>query len=147
MGGSTVVSVLSPIDGGRAAMVTAPLAIGGFTLGGPIVHWAHGNIGKGFISLGMNVGGAALGAGTTAAVVCAPVGCNSEGGALLGFLAGMVGGGIGLLAANIVDVSVLSYGEHAPPRPAPVVGWRPISLVPTIDIQKERFSFGLRGTF
>ena len=28
---------------------------GGYALGGPIVHWAHRNVGKGFASLGINV--------------------------------------------------------------------------------------------
>ena len=147
MGGATVLSLVSPVDSGRAASVTVPLALGGFTLGGPIVHWANGNIARGFISLGMNVGGAALGAVTGAVVICAPTGCGGEFGPLLGLMFAAIGGGIGLLAANIVDVSVLSYNEHAPARPAPVMGWRPASLVPTLDLQKERFSFGLRGTF
>jgi hypothetical protein len=147
MGGSTVLSLVSTVGDGRVAMVTVPLAIGGFTLGGPIVHWAQGNIGKGFISLGMNVGGAVLGAATGAVAICAPGGCAGEFGPLLGFLFGAIGGGLGLLAANIVDVSVLSYREHRPARPAPVVGWRPSSLVPTLAVQKDRMSFGLQGTF
>jgi hypothetical protein len=153
MGGSTLISVISAAfaakDGGGNAHleITIPLAISGFMLGGPIVHWAHGNIGKGFISFGMNVGGPLLVGATAAAATCATGACRGMFGGLAAILPGFIGGGIGLLAANIVDVTVLSYDERRPPRATPVVGWRPISLVPTLELGKERMALGLKGIF
>ena len=145
MGASTMSIGLSFVGNGRAAMVTVPLSVGLSTLGPPIVHWAHGNVGKGFMSLGMNIGGIALGAVTTAAIGCAGRSCVSR--YMDGHLIyGVLGGGLGLFAANIVDVAVLSYGKRKPARDINV-GWRPSFVVPTLAVQKEGVSLGLQGAF
>ena len=46
-----------------AALLAIPFAGAGFVLGGPVVHWAHGNIGRGFGVLGLNIGAPAVTAG------------------------------------------------------------------------------------
>lgn len=85
------------------------LAAGGLALGGPIVHWAHGEGNRGFLALGVNLGctlvGGLLGAGVGLAA----------GSDLAGLIFGVIGGGVGLLTGAVIDASVLAYQE-APPR-------------------------------
>lgn len=144
LGVSSTFMVVS-FAGPSSAAFTMPLALGGAVLGGPIVHWANGNVGKGFISLGMNVGagvaGTLIGAGLCRAA------CRNLGGwePLVG---GVIGAGVGVVVSNIVDASVLAYGRRrvrldeaaTPTRPA-------IALLPTLDIQQGRASAGVMGTF
>jgi hypothetical protein len=147
LGVSSTFLVLSfPVT--SAAGVTLPLALGGAVLGGPIVHWANGNVGKGFISLGMNVGAGALGAVIGAGLWCREGGCRGHVGGWEGLGASMIGAGIGVVVSNIVDASALAYGRRrvrldetaTPTRPA-------IALLPTLDIQQGRASAGVMGTF
>jgi hypothetical protein len=129
-----------------AAPVTVPLSLGGFVLGGPVVHWANGNVSKGFISLGVNLGGTLLG-GLTAGVACSELCKDSrEGLAALG--ATVVGAGVGLLIANILDVAVFSYGQRKPVYHDAAARRRPsITWLPTFDARQGRASVGLVGTF
>ena len=146
LGISTGTIALSTLDrNGSVAAITVPIGLGGFLLGGPIVHWAHGKTVKGFISLGMNAGAVLVGAGVGASVSCA-AGCSSSQGGFFVFFAAAVSSGIALVSANIVDVAVFAYDERPAQRPASV-GGLPFTLAPTLDVRKDRASFGLMGTF
>jgi hypothetical protein len=103
--------------------------------GGPIIHWAHGNVGTGFASMGMRVGGP---------IVLAFAGCaldsnKSEFGCLAG---GALGALLGVVGAVVVDASVLAYKETELP-PARYG----IRFMPTGSIAKERATFGIAAVF
>lgn len=139
-------SLLMAASATRAVAVTTPLSLGGFTLGGPIVHWAHGNVSKGFMSLGLNIGGLALGYALGAGMACA-VRCEERLFTVPG-LGPVIGSGVGLLTASIIDATVLAYGPPEPPRESARAGQRrSLALLPTLDIGKGRASLGLAGTF
>jgi hypothetical protein len=129
----------------RVLAMGIPFGTAGFTLGGPIVHWANGNVGKGFMSFGINVGAFALTSVLVGGVWCAAGGCSDEEGYLDGIGPGLMGGGIGLVAATIVDLSVLAYRPRRTPSDA--LPRRPTALLPTLDIRRARASVGLMGTF
>jgi hypothetical protein len=103
----------------------------GHLITGPVTHWAHGHVGKGFASLGLTLGagivGAAAGVGLGAA---ANTTCNSGNcippGIVYGFF---IGGGVGVVAINIVDVLILS---REAPRGA---DHGSVSLVPLVTPQ------------
>ena len=146
LGVSSTFLVLSfPVT--SAAGVTLPLALGGAELGGPIVHWANGNVGKGFISLGMNIGATAVGATIGAGLWCRE-GCRGDFGGWERLAGGVIGAGIGVVVSNIVDASALAYGQRrvrldeaaTPTR-------RTIALLPTFDIGQGRTTAGVMGTF
>ncbi|MGK3999384.1 hypothetical protein [Sorangium sp. So ce1024] len=141
--------VLLPIgaDGDSEGLVW--LSISGFALGGPVTHWANGNLGKGFISLGLNAG-CTLGGGMVGMLVGA---ASDDPFAALGGL--VFGGGLGLLTANIIDIAVLEYEEREAAerydylrvrsprlRLAPQVG-----LVPQAGVAPGGATFGLTGAF
>lgn len=98
------------------------VGVGGLLVAAPLVHFGHGNVGRGFLSLGMRaglpLGTAAVGFGLSSES------CGSDGeadycagiGAVVGFLAGS-------LAAVAFDAGVLAR-EPAPER-APSVAWSP----------------------
>jgi hypothetical protein len=75
-------------------------------LGGPIVHWAHENVGRSFGSLGIRVGAPVVDAG----LGCVAVGNSEEFGCLGGFV---LGGILGTAAAVAIDAAALAY-ESAP---------------------------------
>lgn len=123
--------IASQVGGQPSGWVQAGLI--GHLVTGPVVHWAHGNVVKGFASLGLTLGagivGAAAGVGLGAAAnttcdggsVCVPPGI------VYGFFIGM---GLGVVAANVVDVLVLA--REAPPRGADHAS---LSLVPLLTPQ------------
>jgi hypothetical protein len=59
-------------------------SLGLYGLGAPIIHFAHGHVGKGFGDLGMRVGmmalGAVIGGGIAYAAYTPPAGCTASGG-------------------------------------------------------------------
>jgi hypothetical protein len=70
----------------------------------PIVHFANGNVGRGFIDFGARAGGALVGAGLGVASYCAATG-GEDGCAGLGASFGLLGGSV---AMAILDASVLA---------------------------------------
>lgn len=117
----------------------------GYALGGPIVHWANGQVGMGFASLGLRVGapvvvgvlGGALAAGAS----------NGDGYAVLGGAAiGIIAGSIG---AVVVDSAVLARKtvtvDAAEERRASLkLKWAPTA---SYDPKREAFQAGIGGTF
>lgn len=144
-GGSTLLMAASvAIDSmrleGDVALGGFGMAFSGYALGGPIVHWAHGNVGKGFASLGMNVAGIMSGFASGLYAVG-----GHDGNVTLGFA---LGGSIGSLVATILDTTLLTYDQRGPAREDASARQRqPMALVPTLDIRKDRASLGFIGAF
>jgi hypothetical protein len=99
------------------------IGVGGYVLGAPIVHFAHGRVDTGFGSLGMRVGlplvtglvGLAVGSGDNG---------SAHSGAAYGAAVGAAFGAIvGALGAIIIDASVLAYRppshDYAATHPGP----------------------------
>ena len=130
-----------------AALLAIPFAGAGFVLGGPVVHWAHGNIGRGFGVLGLNIGAPAVTAGLGVGIACASGACSRSGDGAGIFLSLVLGGSAGLLAAMIVDVSVLSHGSNTPVAASALnkaPGWM---ILPDLHISREKTTFGVVGAF
>lgn len=114
---------------GAAADVEWLAGIGvlGYLVAPPVVHLAHGEAAKAGGSLALHVGlpvaTGLLGYG----IVCGAGGCSGELG-FLGALGGfMLGGVVGMAAANIIDVAALAYEEvpAGPGAASSALGARP----------------------
>lgn len=80
-------------------------ALGAYALGGPIVHFAHANVGRGLASLGIRVG---------APVVLAYAGvllenCGNGGGEFCGLGGAVLGFSAGIISAVVIDSAVLAF--------------------------------------
>lgn len=100
----------------------AYVGVGGLLVAAPIVHFGHGNVGRGFLSLGMRTGlpfgTAAVGYGLTTGA------CPSDDDAdYCGGIGAVVGLFVGSVAAVVLDSAVLAW-EPAP-EPPPGVSWSP----------------------
>jgi hypothetical protein len=145
-GASVVTAVLVSIPPSHP-MLGMPIGGVGLLFGGPIVHWAHGNVGKGFASLGIllatSVVGGAIGVGVScAAKFVAP--CSHIEDGWWGRLAGVaVGFPVGATVGAAIDVSVLAYGTRA----EVALPERRVSVLPALDVGRDRVVLGLGGTF
>ncbi|UQA56885.1 hypothetical protein [Polyangium aurulentum] len=139
----TTAAVPSLLFGDTGVALSWPAGIGGLVLGGPIVHWAHGRVGRGFAVLGMNLGATGVGIG----VFGLPVACAFEkcDGFYLSY--GILGSYVGALIGVTIDVAALS--TYQPPAPSAVARTPRVldSLVPVIDVRKDRTVLGLAGAF
>jgi hypothetical protein len=91
----------------------------------PIVHWTHGNKGRGWLSFGLNIGTQMAG----------------------GLLGGPAGSMTGLALWNAIDILAL---HHAPPKPAMPAQQMPLGIqsfgvAPMID--RDRKGFTVFGQF
>ena len=131
---------------GDAGGLGASIALGGYALGGPIVHWANGQVGKGFASLGLRLGAPLVGGLTGFALGAAgDSGCRDFClGAAVGATLGVIAGGI---AAVVVDSAVLARKQvvvtdgHAR---RPTVQWAPTG---GYDAKRQAATLGVSGTF
>ncbi|XYH96540.1 hypothetical protein ACMHYB_53645 [Sorangium sp. So ce1128] len=135
--------VLLPV-GASESEALVWVGVGGFALGGPVTHWANGNVGKGFLSLGLNAGGAFGGA-----MIGLAIGSSSDDGgwaALGGFV---FGGGLGLLVANIIDIAALEYEERGTAESYDYIRVRSprLRLAPQVGLAPGGATFGLGGAF
>jgi len=76
----------------------------GYFFGGPIVHWSHGQVGRGFASLGIRVAAPLLFAGLGYAVFQ-----RDGSGDLRGLAGAILGFGLGVLSAIVIDAAALAY--------------------------------------
>lgn len=147
--GATVVTTIgvAPASSSGAAAVFWS----GYLLGGPIVHWSNGQLGKGFASLGIRVG-APLVLGFTGALIGASGGgdrdSNSD-----DVSAAAVGAAVGILAGYVtavaIDAAVLArktvkVSAEAERRSRNKVKWSPTA---GYDPKQRSFSMGVGGTF
>ncbi|MBI5529573.1 MAG: hypothetical protein HY897_24875 [Deltaproteobacteria bacterium] len=142
--GSLVVAGLVGVagHGGPAFVVGAA----GIYLGPPTVHWAHGNAGKGFASLGVGVGGAMLFGMAGAFIKCSGDACEGESGGF-GFGTGfLLGAAVSTAGYIIFDVGFLAYDEPRPDpkRAAPTSSFR---IVPKVWVAQNQTTFGVSGEF
>jgi hypothetical protein len=96
-----------------------PVGVGGYVLGGPIVHLAHSRPGTAGISFGLNVGLPFAGGLLGALVLCGLAdACDGQLG-FLGIIAGfIIGAPVGMVAASVIDVAVLAKEEVPAPTAA-----------------------------
>lgn len=142
---------------GTRANAVADAAVAGYFLGGPVVHWSHGSVARGFGSLGLRVGipvtGALVGAligfaanpGNTSSAHCGGPICVTPAVAF-----GAVGFLLGLVAAPIVDAAALAYEDS--PAPAPLAVATSLRLVPIATLPRDTAGHtapgvGIAGTF
>jgi len=122
--------------------VLAYIGVGGHVLTGPIVHWAHGYVGKGFASLGLNVG--LPGQGLLSGLAISAGGADA-GGVVIGFILG----GIGYIVAPTLDISLLSTETvdeaNTTPRGARALVPSSVALMPMLD--QNRRGLMLVGRF
>jgi len=152
IGSDAVFLVGLGMDGRNHDLRLGTRAIGviGHVMTAPIVHWSHGYAGRGFASLGMNVGGPLLGGllglGIGTAVQKAT---DSSSDVAWGALVGLIGGAAtGAIAATILDTTLLSTEPLSPEKAdARRRGVFPtsIALVPMLDI--DRFGLSILGRF
>jgi hypothetical protein len=139
--GASIGIGLGIASGGNAGAGVAVWQIG-YVLGGPVVHFSHGNIGKGFADLGIRLV-APVALGITGLIVGTIVGASAGGSASANssgtdFQAGGTVEGLaygvtigffgGELAAIIIDAAGLArekVDDDAPPPPAAAFTWRP----------------------
>jgi hypothetical protein len=88
-----------------------------YGLDGFAVHAANGEPGKGFGSLGLRLGSPCVGAATGALIgLAASNGCQGDWCGVEGLVAGsLLGFGAGMVAASIIDISVLAYKRPSSP--------------------------------
>lgn len=95
-----------------AAMPVAGVGVGGYLLGAPIIHAAHDRWGIAAASLGLRVGLPIVGAMAGVKLEnCPKAGQYDEG--MCGLGGALLGMGVGMLTAIIIDAAVLSY-ERVP---------------------------------
>ncbi len=124
------------------------LGVGGYALGGPIVHLAHGEVARGAASLGLRVGLPFLGA-----LGGAMVDGNSCSGEICRMDRVVLGGALGVLAAVVVDSAALAY-ERVQDEPAAAKATPPsprrsrVALSPLAGPRKNGgFDVGIGGVF
>ncbi|MGK3984924.1 hypothetical protein WME99_17890 [Sorangium sp. So ce136] len=140
--------IILPVGAGAESEPLVMVGVGGFALGGPVTHWANGNVGKGFISLGLNAGGA-LGGGLIGMAIASSGDRDGHGWAeLAGF---GYGGALGLLAANIIDIAALEYEERGATERESYdyirVRSPRLRLAPQVGLAPGGATFGLGGAF
>jgi hypothetical protein len=117
-----------------------------YALGGPIVHWNHGDFTKGLISFGGNAAFA-----LTGGLVGQTIRCNKENDAgpcgERGFFTGL---GVALLIAPVLDAALLGWEDV----PVDYIGWRDRSgrsgvvLSPSWNVgPRGSFELGISGRF
>lgn len=117
------------------------LSITGSTVaffGGPIVHWAHGHVGRGFASmfglrLGLPVAGALLGLGIGYGAGNPTLGAS-------------LGAAVGALTGLIVDIAALAYDDPVANVRASRNGLR-MSPYAMYDAERRAALVGLQGRF
>ncbi|WP_148314419.1 hypothetical protein [Sorangium cellulosum] len=136
-------AILAPIAVGMENEVLAWWSLSSFALGGPVTHWANGNLGKGFASLGLNAG-CTLGGGMVGLLVGKAA--DSRGWEELAVL---LGSSAGLITANIVDIAVLEHEERSTAESYEYIRLRSprLRVAPHVALTPDRATLGLGGAF
>ncbi|MDI1447358.1 hypothetical protein [Polyangium sp. 6x1] len=117
------------------------IGVAGHVLTGPIVHWAHGHVGKGFTALGLNVG-LPLGGGLIGLMAGAGEGLKA-----LGYTA--IGALVGHIAAPALDMAIFSTETVDAPieRPKGARALLPSSAAIVPMMGPDRMGLSVVGTF
>ncbi|AKT41927.1 hypothetical protein [Chondromyces crocatus] len=112
----SLVGVGLGLDSGTTSVIAAGL--GTYVLSGPIIHLAHGNgIGAG-VSAGLNLGLPLTTGVIGAFTYCGIANCKGYMGDLGYVVGAVIGGGLGMLTANVIDVAFLAVEKVERPSPA-----------------------------
>jgi hypothetical protein len=129
----TGVFIASDNDGGAAGGGAILAGIGTYALGPPIVHWAHGHVGKGFGSLAMRL---------TIPPVLTLLGwltaCTDGRGDAGCIIAAYTGWQVGILIPPILDSTVLGWEKIGPNR----TGAPSLRVTPSVSHRGARASLG-----
>lgn len=151
--GAVVVSSIALGAASTNGSAGSSLFLGGYVLGGPIVHWANGEVGRGFGSLGLRLGAPVVGGmvgGLLGAVTVGSRDGNDDIDSIYGFLAGAVlGVGAGAITAVAVDSAVLArktvtVDAAEARRQSLRLKWAPTG---GYDPRRQAFQVGIGGTF
>jgi hypothetical protein len=131
--------------------VAGAVFAGGYVLGGPAVHLAHGHRTKAGGSLALRLAAPLLGGmiGGVATAGCdsdKPPGERGE----CGGIGLATGATLGLLAAILTDSIWLAREPAAPPREErqlSLVSWRQVGLLPALGSTRTGTGLGLAGSF
>lgn len=132
--GATVVTTILVSQSESAPWVF----LGGYLFSGPVIHWAHGNVGTGFGSLAMRAAAPIAGAYMGCALDSGGGGYGCLGGAALGLLAGYI-------TAVTVDAAALAY-EDASGEQRVAKRTTP-TIVPSAAFRRDGATFGLQAMF
>jgi hypothetical protein len=120
-------------------------SLGGYALGAPIIHAAHGHWKRGAADFGLRAGAVALGSAIGAAAGGAPsscdgrvAGCLDQGGGGL-----VAGAAIGAAVASLIDASFLTWDSH-PKESGPS---SPLTWSPTAGAMRGGGVAGVSGSF
>lgn len=144
------------VDGAAVLLVVSSTftaewgGIGGvatYVVGPPLVHIAHGHIGKGLADMGLRVGLPLL-FGAIGYAAGDP-NCHGDGFFCLPPAVGdaMIGGLIGYAGAVVVDAVLLAREDVEVPATPPPLEHASLKVVPDLQLRKDRQTVGLRGTF
>ncbi len=127
------------VDGGSVVLGVAlrsPAAFAAsYALGGPIVHWAHGHVGKGFASLGLRVGLPFVAGLIGFAIDASSHNCHSSDFCVDGLAGLVVGSFLGYVGAVVVDSAALA-NERVPREPPPPPQSSGVHLQPYFSLTK-----------
>ena len=129
--------------GGGAALESGLPVVAGLILRpfiGPVVHWRHEHVGRGFGSLGLNVG-VPFTLGFIGAAALSGDGCNDFE-CVFGFATGYI---IGSIAAPVIDIAALSTEKVEVLVEPDELGLQSLTVVPLLG--KGRTGLGLAGQF
>ncbi len=125
------------------ASTGSDVSVGIYALGGPAVHWAHGNTWRGIGSLALRLG-APIALAAAFAYGCEVSGnSNGDMGCLGAGLGGLVLGAAGAIA---VDSAALAR-DTVPIDEDIVVRVGAVHVAPAMAVGRDRGSFLLQGTF
>jgi hypothetical protein len=125
------VSVVAAIGGDKGTALKTFLV--SYAIGGPIVHWAHGNVGIGFASLGMRV---------ATPVVLAYIACPGDHDDYDCFRSSALAFLVGMSIASVLDASALAYKKTESLSAGS--GFR---LIPTGTITAHGATLGIAALF
>jgi hypothetical protein len=135
-----VAALVASGSGGDPHNSVAALAIPGalgHVFAGPIVHWSHGHVRRGFASLGLTLGSAAVTSGLGAALGYAgntcersPSGLGNTSCVSLEAIGAAVGLALGTVIGNVIDVATLSRDQPSTMgfELTPMISWDRVGL-------------------
>jgi hypothetical protein len=113
----------------------------GWVGGGAIVHLGHGNVGRGLASAALRAGlpiiGLALGAASAS-------GCTGD---WCGLGEVVVGGAIGMVSAELIDVALLAHDSAPSPAAARAAQRSPVEVSPVVRAGRSGLGLDLVGRF